>query len=79
MALREKSPLGLAPLLGDLAQGAFLLAPFMALFRKQNSVGKNPLPLVRRVARRSNFEFHPLFARSPRQPSPALAVQRVPL
>jgi hypothetical protein len=38
MALREP-PLGLAPPFGDLAQGAFLLAPFMALFHKQNSAG----------------------------------------
>jgi hypothetical protein len=35
---------------GDLAQGAFFLAPFMALFHKQNSAGEKPL--VRRVAQR---------------------------
>jgi hypothetical protein len=48
---REKSPLGLAPLLGTWLRGlAFLLAPFMALFHQPNSAGENPL--VRRVAHR---------------------------
>jgi hypothetical protein len=52
VVLREKSPLGLAPLwrLGSGGRGLFLSAPFMALFHKQNSAGENPL--VRHVAQR---------------------------
>ena len=46
----EKNRPWACPPFWDLAQGAFLLAPFMALFHKQNSAGENPL--VRRVAQR---------------------------
>ena len=42
VVLREQPPLGLPPLLGTWLKGLFLLAPFMALFHKQNSAGENP-------------------------------------
>jgi hypothetical protein len=83
VVLREKIAPGPGPPFGDLVQGAFLLAPFMALFHKQNSAGENPF--VRRVAqrggglcktrlrgfksRRNNFKFYTWFTRLPVYPN----------